>query len=85
MVVQITPPAIENIGWKTYVIFAIFNACWAPVIYFFYPETKGLQLEDVDRLFSKREDLTTLMVNDSEDIPEKAIISTHVEEDFKKV
>ncbi|KKA24854.1 hypothetical protein T310_1122 [Rasamsonia emersonii CBS 393.64] len=61
MVVQITPPSIQNIGWKTYIIFAVFNACWVPCIYFFYPETKGLQLEDVDRLFSKTDDLTTLV------------------------
>jgi MFS family permease len=61
MVVQITPPAINNIGWKTYIIFAIFNAVWVPCIYFFFPETKGLQLEDVDRLFSKEENLTALV------------------------
>jgi hypothetical protein len=53
--------AIQNIGWRTYIIFAVFNACWVPTVYFFYPETKGLQLEDVDRLFSKTDDLTTLI------------------------
>lgn len=53
MIVQITPPAINNIGYKTYIIFAVLNACWVPVIYFFFPETKGLELEDVDRLFAK--------------------------------
>ena len=61
LVVQITPPAINNIGWRTYIIFAVFNAAWVPIIYFFYPETAGLQLEDIDRLFSKKEDLTTLV------------------------
>ena len=25
LVVQITPPAIENVGWRTYVIFAVLN------------------------------------------------------------
>jgi hypothetical protein len=53
--------SIKNIGWRTYIIFAVFNTCWVPIIYFFYPETKGLQLEDVDRLFSKTDDLTTLV------------------------
>lgn len=52
LVVQITPPAIANIGWRTYIIFAVLNTVWVPVIYFFFPETKGLELEDVDRLFS---------------------------------
>lgn len=53
MIVQITPPAIENIGYRTYIIFAVLNATWVPVIYLFFPETKGLELEDVDRLFEK--------------------------------
>lgn len=52
MVVQVTPVGIANIGWRYYIIYAIFNACFVPVMYFFYPETKGLELEDVDRLFA---------------------------------
>ncbi|OQE20198.1 hypothetical protein PENFLA_c017G05226 [Penicillium flavigenum] len=52
LIVQIMPPAISNIGWKTYIIFAVLNTLWVPIIYFFFPETKGLQLEDVDRLFA---------------------------------
>lgn len=28
------------------------NGLWVPIIYLFFPETKGLELEDVDRLFS---------------------------------
>ncbi|KAK3678832.1 hypothetical protein LTR78_001285 [Recurvomyces mirabilis] len=53
MIVYITPPAIQNIGYKTYIIFAVLNATWVPIMYFYYPETKGLALEDVDRLFAK--------------------------------
>ncbi|KAF7555705.1 hypothetical protein G7Z17_g1999 [Cylindrodendrum hubeiense] len=52
MIVQITPIAIEKIGWKTYIIFAVLNTAWVPIIYLFFPETKGLELEEVDRLFS---------------------------------
>lgn len=60
MIVQITPIAIENIGWKTYIIFAVLNATWVPIIYLFFPETKGLELEEVDRLFGGEDILAQL-------------------------
>ena len=52
-VVQITPIAIGNIEWRTFIIFAVFNALWVPIIYCFFPETNGLELEDIDHLFDK--------------------------------
>ncbi|ENH67628.1 Sugar transporter STL1 [Fusarium oxysporum f. sp. cubense race 1] len=51
MIVQITPISIDNIGWRTYIIFAVLNSLWVPIIFLFFPETKGLELEDVDHLF----------------------------------
>ena len=56
VVVQITPPAIANIGWRTYLIFAILNATWVPIIYLVFPETKGLELEEIDLLFMRKSD-----------------------------
>ncbi|TVY28376.1 Sugar transporter STL1 [Lachnellula hyalina] len=53
MIVQITPISLDRIGYRTYIIFAVLNTAWLPFIYFFFPETKGLELEDVDRLFMK--------------------------------
>ncbi|KAJ9494348.1 hypothetical protein LTR99_000004 [Exophiala xenobiotica] len=50
-VVMFTPSAISNIRWRTYIIFAAFNAVFIPTVYFFFPETTNLQLEDVDYLF----------------------------------
>jgi hypothetical protein len=69
MIVQITPIAIQNIGWKTYIIFAVLNALWVPIIFFFFPETKGLELEAVDRLFSGDPELE-LLENDKEHVLE---------------
>jgi hypothetical protein len=75
MIVQITPIALSNIGYKTYIIFAVLNAAWVPIIYLFFPETKGLELEDVDRLFAKdeeaRERLGMAIVDDREGSSEK--------------
>ncbi|TFY74237.1 hypothetical protein EWM64_g9775 [Hericium alpestre] len=52
-VVEMTPPAIANIGWRVFIVFAVLNALWIPLIYAFFPETKGLELEDVDHIFEK--------------------------------
>lgn len=52
-VVEMTPPAIDNISWRVFIIFAILNALWVPLVYVFFPETKGLELEDIDHIFEK--------------------------------
>ena len=41
------------VGWGTYLFFAVVNACFLPVIYFFYPETKQRSLEEIDIIFAK--------------------------------
>ena len=47
-VVQITPSALHNIGYKTYIIFVVFNFVNACVVWAFYPKMAGLTLESVD-------------------------------------
>lgn len=39
VIVEITPIGIQNLGWKFWIIFTIFNAVCIPIIYFVYPET----------------------------------------------
>jgi hypothetical protein len=50
---MITPVLITSIGWGTYLFFAVLNALFLPVIYFFYPETSGRSLEEIDLIFAK--------------------------------
>ncbi|KAE8344722.1 hypothetical protein BDV24DRAFT_171292 [Aspergillus arachidicola] len=52
LVVEITPVSIDNVGYRTYIYFAVFNFCFIPLIYFFYPETRNLTLEQIDHLFT---------------------------------
>ncbi|KAK1908125.1 hypothetical protein P3342_013445 [Pyrenophora teres f. teres] len=52
-IVMITPVLIDNISWGTYLLFAALNACFIPIIYFFYPETSGRSLEEIDLIFAK--------------------------------
>lgn len=51
LVVQITPVAIANIRWKTYMIFFVLNIVFAIAIWLFYPETAGRTLEEIDAIF----------------------------------
>ena len=53
VVVMVTPIMIANIGWATYLVFALINACFLPVVFFFYPETQGRSLEEIDIVFAK--------------------------------
>ncbi|KAJ5808640.1 hypothetical protein N7474_009909 [Penicillium riverlandense] len=51
---QITPHAVNNLGWKTFLMFCIFN--WALVLYtwLFIKETKGKSLEEMELVFNAR-------------------------------
>ena len=52
-VVMITPVMVARIHWATYLFFAALNAVFLPSIYFFYPETAGRSLEEIDIIFAK--------------------------------
>lgn len=56
VVVVATPTGIESIGWKYYMLYAIFNFVFIPIIWYFYVETANLSLEQVDRLFEIQHD-----------------------------
>lgn len=47
VVVMITPTIIERLHWKAYLIFMCANFIFVPVVYFCYPETTNLTLEEV--------------------------------------
>ncbi|KAN0110858.1 putative hexose carrier protein [Hyaloscypha variabilis] len=55
LVVEITPSMITNIGYKSYIVFAVINFATIPVVYFCFPETSQRPLEMVDLLFEDRE------------------------------
>ncbi|RDH29745.1 general substrate transporter [Aspergillus welwitschiae] len=51
-VVMITPIIINRLQWKAYLIFMCLNFAFVPLIYFCYPETAKLTLEEIDYLFT---------------------------------
>ncbi len=47
------PPAFVNIQWKVYLVFGVFCTAMAIHVFFFFPETAGKTLEDVEAMFMK--------------------------------
>ena len=52
VVVMITPAALSNLQWQAYLIFMCLNLSFIPLVYYFYPETSNLTLEEMDDLFA---------------------------------
>ncbi|KAH9814335.1 general substrate transporter [Melampsora americana] len=61
LIVLITPISFENIGYKTYIIFAVTNFLMIPSVYYFFPETAYRSLEEIDEIFEKSNWFTVVM------------------------
>jgi hypothetical protein len=66
VIVEITPIGLQNLGWKFWIVWTVFNAAFMPVIYFFYPETANRSLEDLDMYY--RENPSLIVTRDPDAI-----------------
>lgn len=66
VVTKALPSMYTSMGYGVYVFFATALICASAYAYFFIPETKGLRIDQMDRLFgfTKLENLT-LAANES--------------------
>ncbi|KAI9362492.1 MFS sugar transporter-like protein [Zopfochytrium polystomum] len=60
------PVMLTNLGWKTFFVFMAYNYFIAVICYFFYPETKGVTLEDMDALFDGKPASVAVVEQDDE-------------------
>ncbi|KAF9888167.1 hypothetical protein FE257_009162 [Aspergillus nanangensis] len=84
VIVEITPIGIQNIGWKFWIVWTVFNAAFLPVIYFFYPETANRTLEDLDAYYRTNPPL--IVTGDPDAISAKRPLKyiQHEEEELRK-
>ncbi|KFZ05695.1 hypothetical protein V501_08116 [Pseudogymnoascus sp. VKM F-4519 (FW-2642)] len=55
--VEAAPTAFANIGWKYFLVFIIISGLSAIFIYFVYPETKGIPLEEIAAIFGDADEV----------------------------
>lgn len=49
--VFVNPIALDSIGWRYYVVFAVILVVVTATVYFVYPETRGYSLEEMAVIF----------------------------------
>ncbi|KAG8630040.1 hypothetical protein KVT40_001659 [Elsinoe batatas] len=75
----VNPIALEEMGWRYYIVYLALLVLWFTIVYFTYPETKGLSLEEVAIVFdgpTGRPSLARSTTNESADRQEH---QTHLE------
>jgi MFS family permease len=77
MMVFAMPFALESLGWKTYLMNASWNVALILFIYFYWVETQGKSLEEIDEIF---EGVKHSSVPDLKDIEKEGIAVSEVEE-----
>jgi MFS family permease len=51
----VNPVALDAISWKYYIVFICALVLWLIIIYFTFPETRGMTLEEVSEIFDGRQ------------------------------
>ncbi|QWU88946.1 hypothetical protein CA3LBN_003269 [Candidozyma haemuli] len=53
-IAMFTPPSFANINWRTYIIYASCCVAMFIQVFFFFPETKGKRLEEIDQIWIEK-------------------------------
>ncbi|TWU70338.1 hypothetical protein ED733_000033 [Metarhizium rileyi] len=57
LLAEVTPIGFNTIGYRYYIVFVVLNAAIVPIVYFFFPETSGRSLEEIDAIFIRSESI----------------------------
>jgi hypothetical protein len=80
-----TPIAIDNIGWRYYVINASWNVVICALIWKWFVETKGLTLEETDELLGGIMHSDGVFVGDGRNVLAKDITVNETKVDVGKM
>lgn len=70
ILLQTAPIGIDQVGWKYYLVIIAWCIVFIPIVYFFFPETARLSLEEISARFG---DDVAVHVNDVSDSQRKEL------------
>jgi sugar porter (SP) family MFS transporter len=79
-ILQITPVAVNTIGYQYFIVYAVISACIVPLVYFFYPETMGRSLEELEMLFSESPSIMSIVKESKRKPTQGGLVSAHLRE-----
>ena len=77
---QITPVAVNTIGYQYFIVYAVISACIVPLVYFLYPETMGRSLEELEMLFSESPSIMSIVKESKRKPTQGGLVSAHMRE-----
>lgn len=63
---EAAPTAFAQVGWKYYLLFIILTAINIPLVWYYFPETKGLTLEEIGEKFGDEVAVRITNITDDE-------------------
>lgn len=70
ILLQTAPIGIDQVGWKYYLVIIAWCIVFIPIVYFFFPETARLSLEEISARFG---DDVAVHVNDVSEAQRKEL------------
>ena len=76
---QAAPTAFATIGWKYYLVFIILTFIGGIVVWFYYPDTRHMPLEELAALFGDEDEVAVYQAEIVVDHDTHAIVDHHDE------
>lgn len=68
VIVKTGPIGIANCGWKFYFLYVVFTVLSVPAVWYLYPETNGLTLEEIDTIFTPNSERTRSLTENAAEV-----------------
>lgn len=71
---------MDTIGYRYFIVYAVISACIVPLVFFFYPETMGRSLEELEMMFSEQPSIMAIVKESKRKPADGELFAAHIRE-----